>query len=610
MIAKVVIDSTLPQLDRIFEYQVPENMQHQITEGIRVKVAVGHTKKLYEAYVVAMSDEAQFQGTLAEIQSVVSTVPVLTKEIFELASRLAKRQAATVAEILKSAIPNRSIGVEKGFESQVKTAEVMPMQSPKLQALQISVIKGENDLLPHWCEVLSSLALDELARGSVVIALPTDNQLELLKQQLNDREIEFIDFSSAQTPSKRYLNFLNSLFQPKQLVVGNRNALYAPVPDLACLIVWEESDFSHADQSSPYLHSRDIALLRQDSRACNLYFASIGISTEIARLIDLKYLELKLETSARPKIAYEENSDKSDSLIFRTIKTALATGPVLVQVSAVGHSVALYCKKCQQKVKCRVCSGPLWMNSVGRPICRWCAALNYDAKCANCGENELRQGRAGSTRSVAEFGKAFPGIPVLESTSITRILRIGNKPALVVATPGCEPLAEGGYTAVILHDARNQLSWDSLRSVESAVYAWNRALTYLHSKGIAILAGVGGKLGEQYALWKQYEIAKDELVERIELELPPAIRLGSITGNFDAVQLVADVAKSNGAEVLGPTTLEDGNLQYLFKYSYRAGSDLSQAIKSAILKTGASKNAGSNRNSRNVRVKMDDREVI
>jgi primosomal protein N' (replication factor Y) len=334
------------------------------------------------------------------------------------------------------------------------------------------------------------------------------------------------------------------------------------------------------------------------------------MSTEIARLVSLDYLQLRDDSQLRPKVIYEEQGPAAETLINKTIRAALAKGPVLVQVSAVGHSVSVYCKACSEKVLCRECSGPLWLDAGAKPICRWCNALNYGAACNNCGSRDLKQGRAGSSRSVAEFGKAFPGIRVLESTSAARVETMPNKSALVVATPGCEPIAENGYAAVVLLDARNQIGRDSLRSVEDAVSAWANAVSLLGEGGTAVLVGLGGKLAEQFVLWQQQAIAEQQLQERAELSLPPVVRLGSITGQPEAAQRIAEVATEIGATVLGPTKVDAMNVQYIMKYAYKIGAELAMQLKVAQLKTGAGRNQRTQRNERLVRVKMDDRQVI
>jgi primosomal protein N' (replication factor Y) len=116
----------------------------------------------------------------------------------------------------------------------------------------------------------------------------------------------------------------------------------------------------------------------------------------------------------------------------------------------------------------------------------------------------------------------FPGVKIVESTADQRLQTVSAKAQVVVATPGAEPLAEGGYLAVVILDCDSQLSKDSLRATEDAVRIWSNALALMSSAGRAVLVGLGGKLGQQLALWSQQQLSIDELASRRELKFPPA----------------------------------------------------------------------------------------
>ena len=57
---------------------------------------------------------------------------------------------------------------------------------------------------------------------------------------------------------------------------------------------------------------------------------------------------------------------------------------------------------------------------------------------------------AGSRRTAEELARAFPGTRVVVSGGTATIGSVPASPALVVATPGAEPLADGGYAAAVL----------------------------------------------------------------------------------------------------------------------------------------------------------------
>ena len=110
--------------------------------------------------------------------------------------------------------------------------------------------------------------------------------------------------------------------------------------------------------------------------------------------------------------------------------------------------------------------------------------------------------------------------------------------ALVVATVGAEPVATGGYAAALLLDGDSLLRRENLRAGEDAVRRWFNAAALVRPApegGLVVItaddaAGVGALLR-----WDPAGYASRELALRQELQLPPAVRVASVTGGRTAV---------------------------------------------------------------------------
>ena len=79
------------------------------------------------------------------------------------------------------------------------------------------------------------------------------------------------------------------------------------------------------------------------------------------------------------------------SLALRTARTALADGPVLVQVPRRGYLAAIACGRCRAQARCARCNGPLELAAQhATPDCRWCGAKAGAWTCPHCGHDKLR----------------------------------------------------------------------------------------------------------------------------------------------------------------------------------------------------------------------------
>ena len=168
-------------------------------------------------------------------------------------------------------------------------------------------------------------------------------------------------------------------------------------------------------------------------------------------------------------------SARMPGVALRAARDALASGPVLFQVPRRGYVVAVACEACGARARCSRCGGPLSLPAAGAAAaCGWCGRT-VDARCPGCGQARLRALVVGARRTAEELGRAFPAAPVRTSGGTEVIAEVDGAPAVVVATPGAEPRAAGGYAAAILLDGWALLGRASLRAAEEALRRWLNA---------------------------------------------------------------------------------------------------------------------------------------
>jgi primosomal protein N' (replication factor Y) (superfamily II helicase) len=159
------------------------------------------------------------------------------------------------------------------------------------------------------------------------------------------------------------------------------------------------------------------------------------------------------------------------------------------------------------------------------------------------------------------------------------------EPALVVATPGAEPVVEGGYAAALLLDAWALLARPGLRAGEEALRRWFAAAALVRPAAqggrVVVLAGSGLAPVQALVRWDPFGHAERELADRAELGFPPALRVGAVDGPADAVaELLAD-ADLGAATVLGPVPSGPDTAQALVRVPRRDGLALAAALHAA-----------------------------
>lgn len=614
MYAKVVFKSALPSLDREFDYLIPLELENEVIVGSQVLVPFGRSKKAEEGFVVSISESSEFAGKLNAISQVITALPLIHASFYGFLRKLADRQAGTVGDLLKFAIPSRSVAVEKKF---IALKPALQAQKSRQTANRQALLARPSD--DAWCEDLVKFARKQISNDfSCILIVPDYRDRQVLEARLRANQIDPILLSTELKPSEKYSSFLSCLLTGNHVVVGSRGAVFAPLANLGGIALLDDGDPSLIEQAAPYHSARDAVMVRSSVTNCDLLFIANYRSVDVQRLLEIDYLKEVPSTFANPTVKFTEESDQLEALAWQQVRQTLASeNPnVLIQVSRKGHARSIFCKSCGEKRICKHCNGPIWIDSQRQPKCRWCNALNYEANCHSCGGSEIRQGRGGSARSVTELSKSFPGVTIIEATGEDIYVELPAKQQIVVATPGAEPRVPGGYGAVIILDAQSALNRDSLKAKEHAIRQWVNAIALGSPAGVSVVAGIPKELGIQLVGWRILEIASNELAERKALNLPPHVRIASIQGERQLLDQLKQAIASSNWEIFGPIAIQNAGIgieyRYVIKYSYSHGSKLAEVIRSSVaaLTSGQTSISANGRKSRAIRVRMDDPEVI
>jgi len=638
VIAQVLLDSSLPQLDHLFDYQVPTELRIRVRVGQRVKVPLRSGARGAFGYIIALGDESRFAGELSPLTDIVSDVPVLKPEIARLARSLADRAAGSASDIIRLAIPPRHVRTEKQYlrdlpessESVTLDAVSDPVAQrvPSRLAIRatpfpLRLITGE--WAPGWTADITEAAGTYVRQGqSVIIVVPDLTDITDLVDALTASGLEadaIVRLDAHQSKAQRYLNFLRALEPHPRILVGNRSAVYAPAHQLGAIVMWDDGDPSLGEPLAPYIHARDAAIVRSEQQQADLLFFSHVRTLEVHRLVRLGYVKASQgDPRGARRVLDVSPADGAQRRIPDTtlalMREALSKGPVLVQVASPGRALVVFCASCGERQRCARCSGML--RSTHRAgalslICHVCMWQPAEYRCLSCGETELNEYGAGSERTEEQLARQFPDVTVLRSDGQNRRTLVSSQPALVVATRGAEPLAATGYAGVFLLDGDRMLAVPVLSAEEEAMRHWVNAAALARPDGVVVLTQVSGRLSEAFALARYDEWLNVLLDDRATLRFPPAVRVATVSGDRrDVVAALTQLEEISGVDwVEGADTTGEHAFRAIVRFSYSAGDRVAKQLR-AFLVTSASARRGAQQRpaaelSKRFRLHFDDR---
>ncbi|GAB2543374.1 primosomal protein N' family DNA-binding protein [Brachybacterium huguangmaarense] len=610
-VARVQLIGALPHLDHPFEYAVTAETA-AAGPGMRVKVRFAGTEM--DAIVLERSAVPETDRPLAPLRKLVSEDVVISPAMLRVCADVAERCAGTLGDVLRLAIPPRHARAEKADraaaekardeavgeaapedaaadeESSGDVTEEAPAPEPPgaldryvgLRALLDRA--GGAGPVPRAGLVLepvdawTTTTADALAalgdRGGLVVA-PDQRDVQRLSAELDARGIAHEVLGSADGPEKRYRAFLRILRGASRIVLGSRSAAFAPVRDLALMVLWDGADDLLDEPRAPYPHALTILQCRSSEERAALLLLSSSRSVMQQSLADAGYVAMLEPVPAplpavRPLIRAmddylrEREGASGRSRIpaeaMRVIRTGLARGPVLVQVPRGGYVPAVACSFCGTRCICPTCSGPLAFSGRGGPLqCRVCGRREDGYRCPECDRTQVRAVVIGSTRTAEELRRAFPDAELRIAGGAHGAVPDDDVPdgALVIATPGAEPAPPQRYAAAVLLDADAMLARAAFDADVEAVRRWSGAIALVRTAadgGEVLVVGTSTLPAIRDLVAHRSRVFLDRvLADRRALDLPPSAKVAEVAGDRDAVRAFLDELElPSGASVFGP----------------------------------------------------------
>jgi primosomal protein N' (replication factor Y) len=573
----------------LYDYSVPEKLSEFIVPGVRVQLPFGNRET--EGIVIDRVVIPEKAGTLKAITKVLSPHPVATSTTFELIDRAADFYCCNPWDLLRSAIPPRVASVDKELPV-VHQASTNP--KPKKNSIYQSFTPFSP---PH--EQIAEIVAEFNRSGSVLIVAPDEKDVDAIIKSLAAKFDNVLKLSSASTREERYRNFLLSMRLDFSVVVGTRGAIFTPVRNLVAIIVYKESSPDHYEIRSPGWNSSTIANMRFEREGISLVLNGFTPSVRVANEIDARTIKfINQRTQVNVQAYAPSDGTLLPGRIFSEIKKALKKGPVLFVAPRKGYGNALLCSHCRNVALCK-CGGRLSVASKGlAPACVHCGTAFATWKCSYCDRDKQYLSGRGIDRAAEEISRAFPGFPVVISSGDVIKESVDSKPALVLSTPGAQPYANGGYSAVVVLDAIRFFSHTDINGQERARELLFETASMVNVDGqVLLVLDDSHPIVAAIARWNIAPLLKRELAERGELMLPPSVTSAVLVSDQAAAPAIVSGLKKaledsrlpSSTRIFGPTLLPKAQAKIVLHVAHGQSSDLAKILHELQRKRSISK---------------------
>ena len=210
-----------------------------------------------------------------------------------------------------------------------------------------------------------------------------------------------------------------------RMVVGTRSAVFAPVADLALIIVDEEHDASYKQEETPRYHARDIAVMRAKMANAVVVLGSATPSLESyfntrKNKYALVGLPDRVEQRPLPEVEIvdmrqEFQETGHEQVISRKLAAEIKERfarreQVMVLLNRRGYSPVVLCRTCGKKLECNNCAIALTHHKrEHKMVCHYCGYTAPVPKaCVHCGSEYVYFLGTGSEKLEELLHGMFP----------------------------------------------------------------------------------------------------------------------------------------------------------------------------------------------------------
>ncbi|MGZ6969720.1 MAG: primosomal protein N' family DNA-binding protein, partial [Acidimicrobiia bacterium] len=373
----------VPALDRTFDYLVPDAMAGAVRVGTIVRVPLAGRRVrgwVVEDDVASATEPERLLG----LAKVVGAGP--PAEVIDLCTWAAWRWAGPVPVLLRAASPPNAV---RGLAGPTLVLTPRAASAPELIAWPPA--GDRRDLVAE--RIATS--------GSTLVIVADTNRLGALRKRLERDGHRMLELRGTEPDAVRTRAWADAR-AGRCVVVGGRVAVWAPVPDLAAIIVLDEGDEALQEERTPTWNARDVAVERARRTGATLTLVAAAPT-------------LEAEAIAGPPERPDRSVERDGWPIVEVVDprqeppgTGLLTGPLahalhqavdrggraVCLLNRRGRARLLACVACNELARCERCGAFVEEAEPGTLRCARCG-LERPVICLHCHATRLKGLRLG-----------------------------------------------------------------------------------------------------------------------------------------------------------------------------------------------------------------------
>ena len=448
-------------------------------------------------------------------------------------------------------------------------------------------------------EVYLALSEQVLKAGKSVLMLVPEISLTpmMVEYFLHRFKGDVAILHSELTPAEKYDEYRKIAKGECHIVVGVRSAIFAPLKNIGLIILDEEHTESYKQDTLPFYHAREVAIMRGRYNKAKVLLASATPSLESRargqnKVYHMLYLKKrinnrKLPTTKIVNMLDYKNIDRDSYIFSHALREALhqvlaKNEQAILLINRRGFSTHVNCRNCGHVFKCPTCGIALTYHKSDNMLkCHHCDYVEpLSDTCPECGSKFLLKTGFGTEKIQEEVERLFPLVRTLRLDSdsaknkskIPETIEAFRKKEADILI-GTQMIAKGhdfpDVTLVGIVLADIGLSMPSFRSNERAFQLITQAIGRSGRKekpGMAIIQTyMPSHYAITYAARQDYELFYRKEMEMRKLQFyPPYAYLASVAlrgkneekiieNTYRIVDFLNDEFLDD-AQILGPTT--------------------------------------------------------